>query len=108
MGAMKTYLNLFEQTIREQAKRVGQEVAFSQAKKAGLEVSEDGHIVSYTGHPHVVLLRLIQFFSEDDGQVALESCALLIKELLRQCTSDEESKETSAKQNDDCFSSVST
>jgi hypothetical protein len=59
---MRTYLPLFEQAVKRQAELVGEEKAFSQARKAGLEVSPDGHIVSCTGHPEVVLLRLIGVF----------------------------------------------
>jgi len=79
---METYLNLFEQAIRKQADLVGEELAFAQAKKAGLGVSPEGHIISCTGNPQLVLLRLIRRFSEDGNMIALAQCGPLIREIM--------------------------
>ncbi len=56
---MESYLILFEQAIVKQAELVGTPKAHRQAKKAGLTVSAEGHIVSCAGNPIIVLLRLI-------------------------------------------------
>lgn len=87
---METYLNLFEQAVKKQAELVGEETAFRQAKKAGLGISRDGHIVSCTGNPQVVLLRLIRSFTEGGNFPALVECAPLIDEVLKQYASRQE------------------
>ncbi len=79
---MEMFLDLFERTIRKQAELLGEEVAFRQAMKAGLGVSPDGHIVSCTGHPQLVLLRLIRYFTAGGNLPALVACTPLISELL--------------------------
>ena len=89
---MKTYLNLFEQAIKRHAERVGREVAFSQAQKAGLKISDNGHIVSYTGNPQVVLLRLVRFFTEDGNLASLDVCETLIGEILQKYTDKAEAR----------------
>ena len=75
------YLEMFEDAIRKQAELMGPETAIRQAKKAGLGVSEKGHIVSCTGHPEIVLLRLIRMFTEDGSLAALQQCTGLIREM---------------------------
>jgi len=75
------YLEMFEDTIRKQAELMGSETAFRQAKKAGLGVSNKGRIVSCSGHPAIVLLRLIRMFAEDGNLAALQQCSGLIKEI---------------------------
>ena len=87
---METYLTLFEQAVRKQAELVGEDVAIEQAKKAGLGVSRDGHIVSCMGNPQVVLLRLIKYFTAGGNLQALVSCTPLINELLKNLSEDEE------------------
>ena len=91
-GAMKTYLNLFERAIKRHAERVGEEAAYAQARKAGLTISDDGHIVSYNGKPQVVLLRLVRFFTEDVNRASLDVCESLIDEILRKYTDKIEAK----------------
>ena len=44
-------------------------------------VSSEGHIVSCTGNPLVVLLRLIKFFTENGNLAALDACGPLINKL---------------------------
>ena len=80
---MEKSLALFEKAIKKQSDVVGEEVAFAQAKKAGLGVSKDGHIISCTGHPQLVLLRLIRSFTSDGNMLALVECMDLINELER-------------------------
>ncbi|MFQ6008133.1 MAG: hypothetical protein ACE5K8_04190 [Candidatus Zixiibacteriota bacterium] len=87
---MKTYLNIFEQAVHKHASRVGEKVAFEQARKAGLKISDDGHIVNYTGNPQVVLLRLVRFFTEDGCTASLDVCESLIDEILRKYTDRKE------------------
>jgi hypothetical protein len=87
---METYLNLFEQAIKKQAELVGEETAFQQAKKAGLGISKDGHIVSCTGNPQVVLLRLIRYFTEGANFSTIMECMPLINEILKQYAPAEE------------------
>ena len=89
---METYLNLFEQAVKKQAELVGEVIAFRQAKKAGLGISRDGHIVSCTGNPQAVLLRLIRSFTEGANFAALAECTPLIDEILRQYASPEEAQ----------------
>lgn len=79
---MEKFLVLFEKAIRKQAELVGEEIAFQQAKKAGLGVSPDGHIISCTGHPQLVLLRLIKYFTAGGNLPALVECMDLINELV--------------------------
>ena len=90
---METYLDLFERAIRKQAEIVGKETAFQQAQKAGLGVSSEGHIVSCTGHPQIVLLRLIKYFTADGNMMALTQCTPLINELLKNSPEFKESAE---------------
>ena len=90
---METHLDLFERAIRKQAEIVGEEMAFQQAQKAGLGVSREGHIVSCTGNPQIVLLRLIKYFTADGNMLALTQCTPLINELLRNCPEGKESLE---------------
>jgi hypothetical protein len=75
------YLEMFEDTIRKQAELMGHETALRQAKRAGLGVSDKGRIVSCSGHPAIVLLRLIRMFAEDGNLAALQQCSGLIKEI---------------------------
>ncbi len=93
---MEIYLKLFEQAIQKQIELVGEDVAFEQAKKAGLGVSSDGHIVSCTGNPQLVLMRLIKFFTTGGHLKALVECTPLINELIRR-GQDEETLEAEQK-----------
>lgn len=88
---MEKFLVLFEKAIRKQAELVGEEIAFQQAKKAGLGVSPDGHIISCTGHPQLVLLRLIKYFTAGGNLLALVECMGLINELVGNEVNAEES-----------------
>lgn len=87
---METYLALFEQAVSKQAELVGEEVATEQARKAGLGVSRDGHIVSCMGNPQIVLLRLIKYFTAGGNLQALVSCTPLINELLKNLSEEEQ------------------
>jgi hypothetical protein len=89
---MKTYLNLFERAIKRHAERVGEKAAYAQARKAGLSISYDGHVVSYCGQPHVALLRLVRFFTEDVNRASLDVCESLIDEILRKYPDKKEAK----------------
>jgi hypothetical protein len=83
-GLMKTteqYLNLFEDAIQTQARVVGHRTALTQAKKAGLGVSKDGHIVSCVGNPAIVLIRLVKYFTEGGNLEALAELTPLIDEI---------------------------
>ena len=75
---MENYLRLFEQAIQKQAEVVGEETALEQAKKAGLGVSREGHIVSCAGNPQLVLLRLVKYFTAGGNLLALAECMPLI------------------------------
>jgi len=79
---MEAYLKLFEHAIEKQAEIVGKEAALKQAKQAGLGVSPDGHIVSCTGHPQLVLLRLVKCFTAGGSLQALAMCTPLINKVL--------------------------
>ncbi len=89
---MEKYLKLFEHAIKKQAELVGEETAFHQAKKAGLGVSSEGHIVSCMGNPQLVLLRLIRNFTEGANFPALVECMPLINHILRSCGQTDETK----------------
>jgi hypothetical protein len=78
---MEAYLVLFEDAVNAQAEVVGSQTARQQAKKAGLTVSGEGHVVACTGNPMVVLLRLIRSFTEAGSLAALDACAPLISKL---------------------------
>jgi hypothetical protein len=79
---METYLKLFEEAIKTQAKTVGEEQAFELAKKAGLGVSKDGHIVSCTGNPQLVLLRLVRHFTAGGNLESLLACTPLLDKVM--------------------------
>ena len=79
---METYLKLFEEAIKTQAKAVGEEQAFELAKKAGLGVSKDGHIVSCTGNPQLVLLRLVRHFTAGGNLESLVACTPLLDKVM--------------------------
>ena len=78
---VERYLVLFENAVRKQADVVGRKTAMEQARKAGLGISDDGHIVSCVGHPILVLLRLIRSFAKGGSMEALVQCTPLIDEL---------------------------
>ena len=79
---MEKFLALFEKAIRKQADVVGEEIAFQQATKAGLGISAEGHIINCTGHPQLVLLRLIRAFTAGGNLLALVESMALINELV--------------------------
>jgi len=87
---MENYLSLFEQAIRKQSELVGEKIALEQAKMAGLGVSKEGHIVSCSGNPQLVLMRLIKFFTADGNLQALTQCTPLINKLLKIYKDDKE------------------
>ena len=92
---METYLKLFEQVIREQAEHMGADTAYAQAKRAGLGVSRDGRIVSCTGNPQLVLLRLLKSFTETGSMAALTACAPLLNHFVESIAAEaEESADT--------------
>ena len=91
---METYLALFEKAIKKQAQVVGEKKALQHAKKAGLGVSKDGHIVSCVGDPQIVLLKLIKLFASSGNIEALAEVTALIDEIV-QVESAEQEKETS-------------
>ena len=93
---MENILILFEQAIQKQSDLVGVDVALDQARKAGLGVTKDGHIVSCAGNPQIVLMRLIKFFTAGGNMMALSQCTPLIDELLR-IYSDEPVESTKSK-----------
>ncbi|MCP4683861.1 MAG: hypothetical protein GY867_00280 [bacterium] len=78
---MEKFLILFEEAIKAQADVVGRETACEQAKSAGLGISPSGSIVSCTGNPMVVLLKLIKSFTRDGNMAALAACEPLIVKL---------------------------
>jgi len=79
---VETYLNLFEEAIKRQAELVGEQEAFDLAKQAGLGVSRDGHIVSCTGNPQLVLLRLIKQFTKSGSIAALAVCSPMLDKVM--------------------------
>ncbi|MBD3402478.1 hypothetical protein GF420_06260 [candidate division GN15 bacterium] len=81
MKTTEQYLQLFEETIKKQAALIGREEALAQAKRAGLGVSKDGHIVSCVGNPALVLLRLVKYFTEGGNLEALAELTPLINEI---------------------------
>jgi len=83
---MESYLILFEQAINKQAELVGVETAHNQAREAGLIVSNESHIVSCSGSPLVVLLRLIKSFTKTGNMEALDACSPLINKLIEATT----------------------
>jgi hypothetical protein len=87
---MEQYLSLFEDAVKKQAELVGYEIAHDQARKAGLGVTKDGHIASCTGHPQVVLLRLIRFFTAGGNLAALMAATPLINAILKDTTEQAE------------------
>ena len=80
---MESYLTLFEDAISTQAELVGEQKARAQAKRAGLTISNEGHIVACAGNPMVVLLKLIRSFTEDGSLAALDACTPLIQRLTK-------------------------
>ena len=80
---MERFLILFEEAVKTQAKVVGVEKAREQAKSAGLGISPSGNVVSCTGNPMVVLLKLIKSFTQDGNMAALTACEPLIEKLTK-------------------------
>jgi len=80
---VESYLSLFEDAIATQAQLVGEQKARAQAKRAGLTISYEGHIVACAGNPMVVLLKLIRSFTEDGSLAALDACTPLIQRLTK-------------------------
>jgi len=83
MEQTEHFLELFERAIAKHTELVGREKALSNARKAGLGVSADGHIVSCIGHPMLVLLRLIKVFTNDGNINTISVCLPLIDEMER-------------------------
>ena len=79
---MDSYLKLFEGVIEKQAELIGREQAYSQAKRAELGISDQGKIVSASGNPHIILLRLVKVFTANGNLQSLEACTPLINEFL--------------------------
>lgn len=90
---MEAYLKMFEQAVRKQADLVGERIALDQAKMAGLGISGEGHIISCTGNPQLVLLRLIKCFTAGGNLRALNECTPLINMLLKNMTDAEQKSE---------------
>lgn len=86
---MEEFLVLFEKAVKTQAKTVGPELAREQARSAGLGVSSTGNIVSCTGNPMVVLLKLIKSFTKDGNMAALIACEPLMEKLTQLQTEPE-------------------
>lgn len=78
---MERFLILFEKAVKTQAELVGSDKAREQARGAGLGISPAGSIVSCTGNPMIVLLRLIKAFTKDGNMAALVACEPLIEKL---------------------------
>lgn len=78
---MERFLILFEEAVRTQAEAIGAEKAREQARLAGLGISPAGNIVSCTGNPMVVLLKLVKSFTQDGNMAALMACEPLIEKL---------------------------
>jgi len=78
---VERYLILFEEAVKSQANLVGVEKARDQARAAGLGISPSGNIVSCTGNPMVVLLKLVKSFTKDGNLAALVACEPLIEKL---------------------------
>lgn len=93
---MEAYLKMFEQAVRKQAEVVGDRIALEQAKMAGLGISREGNVISCTGNPQLVLLRLIKYFTAGGNLLALEECTPLINMLLESLTDIEQKSEPSA------------
>jgi len=92
---MEAFLKMFEQAVRKQAAVVGNQVALDQAKMAGLGISGEGHVISCTGNPQLVLLRLIKYFTAGGNLRALEECTPLINRLLENLSEAEQKSEPS-------------
>lgn len=75
------YLELFENAIDKHINNVGKEKGYGDARKAGLGISPDGHIVSCVGHPALVLLRLIKIFTATNQMNTISECMPLIDEM---------------------------
>lgn len=93
---MEAFLKMFEQAVKKQAEVVGNKIALDQAKMAGLGISEEGNVISCTGNPQLVLLRLIKYFTAGGNLQALQECTPLINKLLEILTDTEQKTEPSA------------
>ena len=80
---MESYLELFDKAIKRQSALIGEKQALSLAKKAGLGISDDGHIVSCVGNPQIVLLKLIKQFATTGNIQALAELTDLINEVVQ-------------------------
>jgi len=80
---MEKFLVLFEEAAQTQAEVDSHEKACEQARSAGLGVFPTDSIVSCTGNPRVVLLKLIKSFILDGNLVALVACEPLIIKLTK-------------------------
>ncbi|MDX9857327.1 MAG: hypothetical protein RBT76_06030 [candidate division Zixibacteria bacterium] len=81
MKTTEEYLRLFEEAIDKQANVVGRHKALVQAKRAGLGVSREGHIISCVGNPALVLIRLVKYFTEGGNLEAMAELMPLIDEI---------------------------
>lgn len=93
---MEAFLKMFEQAVKKQVDLVGEQIALDQAKMAGLGISSEGHVISCTGNPQLVLLRLIKCFTAGGNLRALEECTPLINMLLEVMTEAEPKSEPSS------------
>lgn len=80
---MESYLQLFEDVLRAEAREMGSDAAYCQARNAGLEVSLDGRVLGFSEDPQLVLLRLLKHFTASGSMPALVACTPLINEMLR-------------------------
>lgn len=81
MRTTEEYLRLFEEAIESQARVIGRQDALTQAKRAGLGVSRDGHIISCVGNPALVLVRLVKYFTQGGNLEALAELMPIINEI---------------------------
>jgi len=87
---VERFLILFENAVKAQAELVGAEMAREQARAAGLGISPSGNIVSCTGNPMIVLLKLVKAFTKDGNMAALMACGPLIERLTEWQSENEE------------------
>ena len=91
---MEKVLKMYEDAIKLQIDLVGREKAIEQAKEAGLGITKNGHIVSCTGNPTVVLLKLIKTFTQNGNISSITACAPLIDKAMAELSEQFEIDET--------------
>ena len=78
---MERLRTVVESAIRLQSANIGAAAAVEQARRVGLDVSDEGRILDWGADPTVSIIRLARVMAQDGNLAAVDTCLPLLKEL---------------------------